>query len=532
MMRRTPLPRFYFWFGYKSEVCPKEFAPSYPYRALDLVAPRPSVKDFDFELVLADALKVSDMAAGSQPEIGDAHWWKKLCSALSEKGRSNYGGQLLRRKLVGAMSNRLLVDQWHRVHAEDLAAAKVLEPIIVMGLPRSQGHMVAHITSRTGHVTPLRCRDTMFPGVPNQMERRRLAKKELRGMYHVHPYMQAVRNSDADLIDDDLQLHLQTPFSLAWGLLFGLPEYLYECIDQDQTAVYEQVKKNLLLFDYYGHCGQYTDGVLKEIMDIDNPMNQVADGPRITIEKKPFLWHSPLAVLNAKQVHQVFPDCRLIWVHRSIDQIVPSLCSALSARHSMYTGRLPSDQHTSSLGEIVCGMFGSGSANAIDYLGANFPYERMVHWHNKDVTRSCTRLVEKTFIKWGMEMDTFRMYQCIDGMTEYHSMFRPHHDHEIAFFALHEGTVTENFDAYFNQFAEYAYEKKFGMVIQDYQSLSNSFDETKLSYDANREDEGRQTNMEHMFNAGHMLAVPAGVRPHTVRNLKIDGHRAHKLPTK
>ena len=161
---------------------------------------------------------------------------------------------------------------------------------------------------------------------------------------------------------------------------------------------------------------------------------------------------------------------------------------------------------------MVCGIFGSGSENAIDYLGS-FPYERMVHWSDRDISRSGTRLVTKTMDAFDMEFDRFYNHQIIDGQVERVGFFRPRLDHELAYFGLHEGVIGEHFKAYTEQFEEYAYEPKFGIKIQDYLFMGGEYAKQRFAIGADHNRLKRQeTSFGHLSSPGQM---PHGADPQT-----------------
>jgi len=265
------------------------------------------------------------------------------------------------------------------------------------------------------------------------------------------------------------------PRSFAWGMLNGLPEYLYECINEDQEHVFDFMHRVMKTFQWYRQCNEFPDCVVEEIKELNNITTYVLDGRKLQLDKVPWMIHSPFALLHIEQLHKVFPDMRLIWCHRAVSPCVASMCASIATHISMHTGRSLNNSQMGQIGEQVCGIFGSGSANAVDYL-AKFPYDRMVHWYNRDIGRSGTRLVTKTLEAFNIETDRFRTHQCIDGTTEWNCLFRPKLDAELSHFGLHEGIVGEHFAAYIHQFEQYAYEPKFGIKVQDYPFLSANYE--------------------------------------------------------
>ncbi|CUG84789.1 Hypothetical protein, putative [Bodo saltans] len=426
-------------------------------------------QDFDFEQVV----DVASKAAGTTSGVPDEEWWKKLCRACQDKACSTDGRRLLHTKLIHSLSQRLAVEEAYRLNETDIEKEKIESPFVVMGLPRSNGHMITHVFARSGLFLCPRMQDTWSPSIVVEADRAKLFKTDSRRFERQNPNFACVRRLVGSMADDDLTLNLHIPQSFAWGLLHGLDEYLLQTIQEDQSAVFEYTKKVLKLFQWYRKFGHFSDCVKVEFNVLDNPIEVQRTGPKHVLSKLPWLIHSPLGILNAESLHKAFPDMNVIWTHRALASGISSLCSTLAIHNSLYTGKKPSETALAQIGEKVLGIFGSGTENAIDYFG-NFDKSKMVHWSNRDANRHCTRLMMKTMEHFNLDIDRHRRMHGIEGQTEFSSLQRPLHDSNLQYFGLHEGVVHQVFDAYVHQFEEFAFEKRFGVTVQDYVSLGET----------------------------------------------------------
>eukprot|EP00796_Vickermania_ingenoplastis_P008988 gene8988-6310_t len=454
------------------------------YRLANVLTKRTTPDDFVMEKVLKDACFAAGVSVPANPakDLEHHRWWAKLCKACQDKpSMTNYGATLLRSRLLRALSNRLAIDEIYRLNASEIeSCGEIDKPIIVMGLPRCTGHMAAHVLARSGMVLAPTQSDTFSPALLLEADRDAVFKKEFRYFHRLHPPFISVRRPQGDQVDDDLTLHLQTPQSLAWGLLHGLDEYLMECIHEDQTTTYEQVHRVLRVFQWYKRCGQFSPAVPMEVEPIDNRLDTQTFGTKHEITEDRWLLHSPFALITCDAVHNVFPSMHVLWVHRALAQCIPSLCSSLCLHNALYTGKPPTESQLALMGEKVMGIFGSGTRHAVEYF-ADFDKRRMVHWSNRDVKRHATRLGTKTLDYWNMEMDRYRRLQMINGQTEYtEGIFRPLHDAQMPYFCLHEGIIGEVFQEYIFQFEEFAYEKRLGVTVTGYQPLAAPADEMSL----------------------------------------------------
>lgn len=465
-------------------------------------AKRPQSSSFDIEHILKDATARAQVPTVDVKHLPDGEWWSRLSRACGEKVCSPYGHTMLREKLVRVLSERLMVNELFRLHGSEIEKESIHEPFLVLGMPRSGGHLATHMLARSGLFLSPRMRDTTFPSLIREEERdsafRRLAKRHERTQID----FRTVRRLVPDMVDDDTSLHLLTPYSYAWGLLHGLDEYLLNCIQEDQTKVYAFTKQMLQMFQWYRRCGHFSDCVSQEHNQINNAIEIQRNGEKLHLSRQPWILHSPLGILNTAALHTTFPDMNVIWVHRALAKCIPSFCSALAIHNSMYTGKAPSETTLAQIGEKVVGMFGSGTDQTVDYF-ADFPKQRMVHWANRDLNRHGVRLMMKTMEHFRLEIDRHRKVQGINAFTEFQSMSRPLHDAELRYFALHEGVVGQMFETYIHQFEEFAFEPKHGMLVQNYEQLTAAHEQTLTGKLKSRgEDPGLN---EGRGNAGHFL---------------------------
>jgi hypothetical protein len=471
---------------------------------------------FEYDTILRAAIEKGDLNRNRITSIPDEKWWRKLCKHASEKPTSRYGGHLLRDRITHFLSNRLLMQEIRETRKQDIEKETIKEPILLIGMPRSHKHMAAHMYARGGYTFPLRFRDSMFIGIPNEEKRLAAAEEHLRGWTYIMPSMQTVRPWRADQADDDIALQLQVPYSLGWGLLHGMSDFLYECIQEDQLPVYGHVKDCLQVLQFYRTAGENTDGVEFENIPIENPADQAMDGDKneVDLHEMPWVVHSPFGILHTEQLHQTFPDMKVIWMHRAIKQSVQAMAGCVCMHDSMYTGAQMRETGRVEVGEMVLGLFSSGVEHAVDYMGT-FPRSRMVHWSNREFERSGMRLLEKTHQFWWPDLyDTFRKHQTISGMTEIRQTFRPKHDADLEMFGLHEGMVNDAFRAYVFQFEEFAFEAKYGTIIQEYQPIAGTLDESKWGlFDRGDGVTDRVTSLEQMPLGGHLLQKQSMFKP-------------------
>ena len=481
-------------------VNPYEIAPGYVNTLQNVTHRLPTDEDWSMDRVLKDAGVVAGFVGGASPflqprNVPDYEWWVKLVDACKKKRGSSYGMWHLRRKVVHFLGQRLACEEQFKANrgaifgeVDSISASgtssthAVEKPIFIVGFPRSQGHMAAHMLGRSGFVVSPTMKDTTFPGTLNSGARSSNYASEMRFHQFNFPQTRVLRNViGPDMPDDDIALQLMVPYSFAWGLLHGLDEFLMDSIQVSQAGVYEHIRKVLLLFQWYKRCGHFRDNVSLEVTPLDNIVQIQREGPKATLTEQPWVVHSPLAILSMPELHASFGDMRILWFHRGISASIASLCSSIAVHQSIYTGTAPTETQLARIGEKVCGMFGSGSEAAVEYM-ASFPRDRMLHMAQIDFNRHATRMILHTLHYFGFPYtDRFRKQQTISGQVEYQSaanISRPHHECRLGFFGLHEGLIHEVFSGYIHQFEPFAFYDTVGIQQSQHGSLERLSDAT------------------------------------------------------
>ena len=430
-------------------------------------------EEWDFEKVLQDAITAAGAAPVSKEQCPDAKWWEKLCAACAVKTCSPTGSRLLRDKVVHSLGQRLAIDEVYKTNESVVEHQRVSDTMMVVGIPRSTGHMAATLIARTGVAKSWATHDVWTPSVMNEFSRKARYKKEFSGFHSDFPNFCVVGPVAPAKVACDLMIHLHIPYSFAWGLLHGLDEFLYECLQEPQDAVYTHVAKVMRVFEWYRLNGDFYGGEERLVKATDNPILASKYGIRDEFERTPFVIHSPFAILHMDALHRAFPDMRVIWTHRALNACIGSLCSALAHHDFLYTNRRPTDTQLAAIGEKIVGMFGSGTELAVDYM-ANFSRSKSVHWLDRDVRRHGVRLMKKTFDKFDLNLDRYRYIQAADAQTEMNDEQRPLHDAPSRYFAVSDSLIREHFDAYVYQFPDFVYEKRYGIMLDSPEQLTHT----------------------------------------------------------
>eukprot|EP00760_Papus_ankaliazontas_P003039 PhM_4_TR11390/c0_g1_i1/m.84242 len=450
-------------FGYPGWIMPAAYKPPLSMRIRNTFKQRVPIV---FESIIQDAIETAELPKTVDiPEISS---WRRLIDAFNDKPfLSPMGTAFIRMKLVHILSQRLLVEERFKEYAHEMEDESFSpeDAIIIIGLPRSMGHVLHHVMASTGTVLAPSSADILCPGTERILDRRAQLKPILKMTNKCHNTFTSVRLLNAQWAEDDLHLQLLKPESMAWGWLFGLEDYTKERINTPEVMadVYAFEAKVLRLFRVYRDMGQFPELVDLQINPLECPVEVVRYGLRDTNLPMPWVIHSPLAMCYLPEMLTAFPKAKIVWAHRALNQCIPSTCGALMQHEIMHTHRTPLDSQLISMGTKVLGFFGSGTERALDTL-ATYPTERFINVYNRDLNRGAMRVVKKLLPRLGVQLDRWRMTQGISGFAYYYSNYHAKHVYKLDHFGITEAQIGEIFRAYIEQFEEYAFEPVHGIT--------------------------------------------------------------------
>lgn len=286
------------------------------------------------------------------------------CRSVSAAGLAS-----IERQMVGHLANRFAIEAYLRDHGE-LERAPVEAPIFVLGMPRTGTTLMVNLLHQDPAARTLRKWEVNLPVPPaatgalssdprcerlNAQRRREVAEGKLKTNIHFEWY---------DDPTECVYLLMQDFKSTSWDAFLPLPAYSEFLLGCDTVPTYRWHKRVLQ------HLQENNKG-------------------RWTLK-------APGHALFARSLLQVYPDARLVWMHRDPKVALASLASLINGVHRRFQPEADHDwirrHYPGQLAEHANRMLG---------VEREWP-ERVFHVQYDDLMRDPAEATERLYAEIGL----------------------------------------------------------------------------------------------------------------------------------
>lgn len=230
---------------------------------------------------------------------------------------NSFGRMLLRQNLANFVANRMRVER-QLERSPDSAGRGVRRPLFVLGLPRTGTTLLQKLLSCDPRRRPLSCWESFFPAPLSKRASTRpdlrpfLGKLLVRGVNRVAPQLRWIHPLQAMEPEECTWLLANTFMSSAFSLLgrvTGYEAWLDAASDERTDRSYRFFARQL----------------------------EALQGPT---EERTWILKSPVHLRSLGSLLRVFPDARVVQLHRDPLQVVPSTCSLFGVTRGIYSDRV------------------------------------------------------------------------------------------------------------------------------------------------------------------------------------------------
>ncbi|OCC25368.1 sulfotransferase [Croceicoccus estronivorus] len=240
----------------------------------------------------------------------------KLAHALREEAHLNPLGQFVAEgQIRKVLRDRLWAQQWFSRHPEILERP-LPHPVIVVGAMRSGTTRLHRLLAADNRFAHLRFFETVSPvpkpDVPaSNSDRRRIAMARhlLRAVRIASPRTQAIHPTGPMQPEEELGLLVSSAWGMKHEAQWSIPGYGRWSEQEDPRPAYEYMARLLKLVSWV----------------------------RGDSSLKPWILKTPQHMLDLDALMQVFPDARLIFIHRDPVRVVGSACSLVWNQTNIHT---------------------------------------------------------------------------------------------------------------------------------------------------------------------------------------------------
>jgi hypothetical protein len=236
-------------------------------------------------------------------------------SLTREANLSPQGEALLHGKMLAQLVNRLVIEDYCRRYPEILTQP-IDDPLVIVGLPRTGTTLLQRMLAVDPRFYSAAWWETRYPAplpgeaVEHPASRIASACAEVEQMIQYIPQILAIHPLDAMQPDEEFML-MEHSFMCAMDSYANVPTYTAWLAQQDQTSVYEYLKKML------------------QFLQWQKRQRGVPDAQR-------WILKTPQHLHTLERLFKVFPRAKVVLTHRDPTMTIPSMASMAHTLWKMF----------------------------------------------------------------------------------------------------------------------------------------------------------------------------------------------------
>jgi hypothetical protein len=373
----------------------------------------------DAEVLMAAAVEQTGLDDFGPPSFREG--LDVYCASVPEAQLNDLGNAVVPGNIVGALSNRLKVVDWGKTHPK-VADETIEAPFVVVGIFRAGTTFLSYLLEKDDRHRPLfgwEAQDSVPPPDPAHMkdDPRIAATVAGRAMLDsINPMIKVVQNEEPDGPTECIGVLNQDFKSLVWEALTNVPTYGAWLHATDHLSAYEYHHTVLQTLQSGGVRGRWS---LK----------------------------SPHHVLHLDALTAVYPDARIVVMHRDPAVLAASVCSLIST----LTGTFSDADHTVYIADHWTDMLERSVAALDGFRDAN-PEVPIVDVQYAELVGDPVTTMERVYGAFGDELTG----QARDAMRD-HVESRPKgrfgkHKYDLDEFGLDGPALAERFAGYVERY--------------------------------------------------------------------------------
>jgi hypothetical protein len=342
-------------------------------------------------------------------------------SAASEAQLNEFGRMAVPGAIIGALANRLKITDWIKRHPE-VSDERIEAPIAVIGMFRAGTTLLSYLLEKDPGHRPLfrwEAGDCIPPPRPETIAadpRIEATRATMAMMEKLDPRNKVVQSEEPDGPTECISVTNQDFKSLVFEAMTNVPAYGEWLKTADMRSAYDHHKRVLQVLQSGGVRGRWS---LK----------------------------APAHVLNLEELTAVYPDARLVLMHR--DPVV--LCSSVCSLITTLTKTFSDGDHGRYIADHWTDMLARSIAAADAFRDAN-PGRQIVDVHYSDLSRDPIGTMRRIYKSFGEELEGPAL-AAMEGHMASHPKGRfGRHGHDPEAFGLNAGEIRERFKPYVERY--------------------------------------------------------------------------------
>jgi hypothetical protein len=346
-------------------------------------------------------------------------------SVASEAQLNELGATAVRANIVGSLVNRLRVMAWTSEHPE-VVGERIEAPLVVIGMFRAGTTFLSYVLEQDRRNRALlrwEAGDSVPP--PTADSRRsdpRIEAARIGGdmLEQLNPRLRAIHHEEPDGPTECIAVMSQDFKSLSWEAISNVPAYGEWLLGADQLSAYEYHRSVLRVLQSGGVRGRWT---LK----------------------------SPHHAIALEALTSVYPDARLVLLHRDPVELCASVCSLINT----LSGTFSDADHRAYIARHWLALL-EESLRRIDRFRDAHPEHPIVDILYDDLVGDPITTIETIYGALGDSPADSLTPPARAAMTRYVESHPKNtlgvHDYDLDEFALDRGELTERFSGYVDRY--------------------------------------------------------------------------------
>jgi len=344
------------------------------------------------------------------------------CASANEEARlSALGEMAVAGTVTSNLVNRLRVVDWSKKHAA-VGREQIDSPVVVIGMFRAGTTLLSYLFDQDPANRALlgwEAGDSVPPPSPESFRsgpRVDAARERAAMLEQLNPAARIVHHEEPDGPTECISVMAQDFRSLSWEAISNVPAYSRWLLADGQRSAYEYHRVVLQVLQSGGVRGRWT---------LKSPHHAIA-----------------LDALTA-----VYPDARLVLLHRDPTVLCASVCSLIQTLSSTFSDA----DHT----DYIAGHWTSlleESIARIEAFRSAHPERPICDVHYSDLVRDPVATVDRIYAKLGLTLDD-GAESAISAYVDAHPKGEfGVHRYDLAAFGLDDGEIRERFAGYVERY--------------------------------------------------------------------------------
>jgi Sulfotransferase family len=342
-------------------------------------------------------------------------------SASSQAQLNQIGAMVVPGAILACLTNRLRVVDWVKRHPA-VSDERIEAPIVVVGMFRAGTTFLSYLLEKDERHRPLlrwEAGDSVPPPEPETLRtdpRIATARAGAAMMDQINPRIRIVQSEEPDGPTECISVLNQDFKSLLWEVMANAPAYGEWLHAADHRSAYEHHKRVLQVLQSGGVRGRWS---LK----------------------------SPHHALHLDALTAVYPDARLVLMHRDPVVLCASVCSLITT----LTRTFSDADHRRYIADHWTDMLARSVAKVDAFRDAN-PRQQIVDVHYADLVRDPLATMRRVYGAFGDDLDG-QAFAAMAAHIESHPKGRfGRHGYDPEEFGLDAGAIAERFRPYVERY--------------------------------------------------------------------------------